>query len=74
MTGTGNLLSDLAPKFFELMSELLPQATTIGLLVNPTNPSAVRAMLSLQQLAAANTKQVAVAEASVPDELDALGA
>ena len=71
VTGTSNLLGDLMSKFFELMSELVPQAATIGLITNPSNPSNDLAVGLLQQVTAANGKQVVVAKARVADELDA---
>ncbi len=37
-TGTTSLNSEVEPKRLELLHELLPTATVIGLLVNPTNP------------------------------------
>ena len=38
-TGVSFFNSELVGKQFELLHELLPKAATIGLLVNPTNPS-----------------------------------
>ena len=38
ITGATSLAGELAPKRFELMHELLPKATVLALLVNPTNP------------------------------------
>src|SRR5262245_46068053 len=38
MTGVVTLNVDTGPKRLELMHELLPTATTIGLLLNPSNP------------------------------------
>jgi ABC-type uncharacterized transport system substrate-binding protein len=39
ITGTTSLAGELAPKRLELLRELIPTATVIGLLVNPTNPT-----------------------------------
>ena len=36
MTGVTNLNEEVAPKRLEFLRELLPRATTIGVLVNPT--------------------------------------
>ena len=38
MTGATQLNMELGPKRLELMRQLLPKATTIALVVNPTNP------------------------------------
>jgi putative ABC transport system substrate-binding protein len=40
VTGVVNLNIELGPKRLELLHELVPSAKVIGLLVNPTNPSA----------------------------------
>ena len=44
LTGFSNISIDLTPKLFELLSELVPQARVIALLLNPTirRPSARR--------------------------------
>jgi putative ABC transport system substrate-binding protein len=39
-TGVTNLGRDVEPKRMELLHELVPAATIVGLLVNPTNPNA----------------------------------
>ena len=38
LTGVTNLNAEILPKRLELMHELVPTATTIALLVNPSNP------------------------------------
>jgi putative ABC transport system substrate-binding protein len=38
ITGTTSLAGELAPKRLELLHELMPAATTMALLINPTNP------------------------------------
>jgi putative ABC transport system substrate-binding protein len=38
LTGVSNLNAEILPKRLELMHELVPTATTIALLVNPSNP------------------------------------
>ena len=40
LTGVSFLSVELMPKRLELVAELVPQAKTIGLLVNPNNPNA----------------------------------
>src|SRR4029077_20198062 len=39
ITGLANLLTDLVAKDLEILTEAVPQATRIGVLWNPTNPS-----------------------------------
>src|SRR5262249_23292973 len=39
LTGASNLATELGPKRLELLHELLPTATTIAHLMNPTNPA-----------------------------------
>ena len=41
------LFEELAPKRLELLHELIPRATTIALLVNPTNPNAATHSIDL---------------------------
>jgi putative tryptophan/tyrosine transport system substrate-binding protein len=40
LTGFSNISAGLIPEQVELLSELVPQADTIALLVNPNNPTA----------------------------------
>jgi putative ABC transport system substrate-binding protein len=40
LTGVTNVAVELGPKQLELMHEMVPKATVIALLVNPTNPNA----------------------------------
>ena len=40
LTGVSNLNVELGPKRLELLRELVPTATVIALLINPTNPNA----------------------------------
>jgi putative ABC transport system substrate-binding protein len=47
LTGVSFLAVDLHPKRFELLSELVPQARVIALLVNPSNPSTEGVMPAL---------------------------
>ncbi len=48
LTGVSFLLVELHPKRLELLSELVPQARVIALLVNPNNPTAERIMRDVQ--------------------------
>jgi putative ABC transport system substrate-binding protein len=51
LTGVANLNGELGPKRLELLHELIPQATAIGLLVNSVNP-ATEALLRSMEMAA----------------------
>src|SRR5436853_195722 len=44
VTGVTTLAVEVAPKRLELMREMLPSATAIALLVNPTNPILAEAL------------------------------
>ena len=39
VTGVTNLNVEMGPKRLELLRELLPNATTIAVLINPNNPA-----------------------------------
>jgi ABC-type uncharacterized transport system substrate-binding protein len=56
ITGIVNLSSDLSAKRLELLHELLPAATTIAYLVNPTNPQLAEGELRETQVAASVTQ------------------
>ena len=51
VTGLSVLVAELNPKRFQLLSELVPQAGVIALLVNPNNASAERVMRDVQEAA-----------------------
>jgi putative tryptophan/tyrosine transport system substrate-binding protein len=53
LTGVSFLTAELNPKRLELLSELVPQASVIALLVNPNNPNAERMMRDVQEVARA---------------------
>jgi putative ABC transport system substrate-binding protein len=52
LTGSTDLTVELAPKGLELLHDLLPTVTTVGTLINPTNPTATDARLKLMETAA----------------------
>jgi putative ABC transport system substrate-binding protein len=70
ITGATQLNMEVGPKRLELLHELLPTATIIALLVNPTNP--VAETLSRDMEAAARTLglQLHVLKASTDQDLD----
>ncbi len=71
LTGVGFLVVDLAPKLLELLSELVPQARVIALLVNPTNSNAERVIKAVDEAARAKSLQLHVLKAGTASEIDA---
>jgi ABC-type uncharacterized transport system substrate-binding protein len=71
VTGATQLSVEVGPKRLELAHELIPTATAVALLINPTNPSADT--LSKVLLAAAFTRglQLHILRASTESEVDA---
>ena len=51
LTGVSNLNVELGPKRLELLHDLVPAATTMALLINPTNPNARTLLKDLQETA-----------------------
>jgi len=71
VTGINMMLGALGPKRLELLHELVPAATTIGILINPNSPI-TDTHLALEQAAARELgQQVIVGRASAKDDLDA---
>lgn len=71
LTGFTNFALTLAPKLLELLSELVPGASKIGLLVNPSN--SVMADLFTQSVgdaARAKAVEISVQNASTDSEID----
>jgi putative ABC transport system substrate-binding protein len=71
LTGVSFLTIELNPKRFELLSELVPQARVIALLVNPNNPSTERVVQAVQEAARAKGVQLHILKASTESEIDA---
>jgi putative ABC transport system substrate-binding protein len=69
LTGVSSL--DLSPKRFEMLSELVPGAKLIALLVNPNNPFAETTTSHAQEAARAKGVQLHVLRASTESEIDA---
>jgi len=70
LTGVTTLASEVGPKRLELVRELLPTATIIAVLVNPTNPNAQAQSRDLQAAAPALGVQLQVLHASTEGDLD----
>jgi putative tryptophan/tyrosine transport system substrate-binding protein len=72
LTGFSSLAIELMPKRLELLSELAPQASVIGLLVNTiNNPSAEHIIRVAQEAARAKGVQLQILKASSESEIDA---
>ena len=70
LTGFSILAFELAPKRLELLSELVPQARLITLLVNPNSPNAERTIGDMQEAARAKGRQLVALKAENEIEID----
>jgi len=64
------MFTRLGPKNLELLHELLPRASTVAVLMNPTNPNGVSQMNDLQAAANSLGLRLAVFSASAPSQID----
>jgi putative ABC transport system substrate-binding protein len=71
LTGVSNLSVELGPKRLELLHDLVPKATTIGYLVNPTNPAAEAQSRDAQAAARSLGLRLLLLEATSERDLDA---
>jgi putative ABC transport system substrate-binding protein len=71
LTGVTSLTVELGPKRLELLHEAVPTATTIALLVNPTNPNAETQARDAQAAARILGLGLPVLRASTERDLDA---
>jgi putative ABC transport system substrate-binding protein len=71
ITGVSQNILSLEAKRVELLCEVLPAATTIAVLVNPTNPNAEPIAKDLKTVARALGRQLQVLEASKNADFDA---
>jgi putative ABC transport system substrate-binding protein len=71
MTGVSFLTNELEPKRLELLRELVPQATTLAYLVNPTNPGYTAQEQDVEEAAHKIGQRVVLLKASTADEIDA---
>ncbi len=69
-TGISFLVEQVSSKLIGLLHELLPHATTFGLLVNSTNPNAQRQIADTQAAAKSLGVQVQVVKIKQPRELE----
>jgi putative tryptophan/tyrosine transport system substrate-binding protein len=70
LTGVSFLSAELHAKRFELLSELVPQAKVIALLVNPNNPATERVMRAMQEAARAKGVQLHILKESAILKID----
>jgi putative tryptophan/tyrosine transport system substrate-binding protein len=70
LTGVNLLADELLPKRLELLSELVPQAGVIALLVNPNNTNSERAMRDGQEAARAKEVRLTILKAGSASEID----
>ena len=70
VTGVSFLLNELGAKRLELLRELVPAATSVGFLVNPTRPSFQAEVKNTQQAAQALGVKLIVLNASTEAEIN----
>jgi putative ABC transport system substrate-binding protein len=70
-TGMSILFTHLTPKLLELISELVPQAKSIALLVNPNGPITKSMIQETEEAAQAKGLQLPVLKAATDGEIDA---
>jgi len=71
LTGFSPFQFELMPKRLELLTELVPQARVIALLVSPNDPRNADLVRDLQEVGRANWLQLQILEANSARELDA---
>ena len=71
LTGVSFLTVDLLPKVLELLSELVPQAGVIAVLVNPENQNTQRNIADLQEASRAKARQLHILKAGTESDIDA---
>ena len=71
LTGFTNLFLELHPKRLELLSELVPQARVIALLVNPNNAVTEGLIADMQEAARTKGVQLPILKAGTAGEIDA---
>jgi putative tryptophan/tyrosine transport system substrate-binding protein len=71
LTGVAIMVTELAPKRFDLLSEMVPQAGVIALLVNPNNVQTESVIEGVREAARAKAVQLQILKASTEAEIDA---
>jgi putative ABC transport system substrate-binding protein len=70
VTGVTAITGELGTKLFELLRELVPTATAIGMVVNPNNPYSERSAADVEKAARTVGQQVHVMQASNEQEIE----
>ncbi len=70
LTGFTFMVTELMPKRFELISELVPQTRVIALLVNPNSPSTEATIRDVQEAARATGVQLEIVKAGAEGEFE----
>jgi putative ABC transport system substrate-binding protein len=71
LTGVSLINVELMPKRLELISELVPQAGVIAVLVNPNNANTERITRDMKEAARTKGVQIAILKAGTESEIDA---
>jgi putative tryptophan/tyrosine transport system substrate-binding protein len=71
LTGLSIISSELMPKRLELISEVVPQAGVIALLVNPNNANTERTTRDVKEAARAKRVQLNIVKAGTESEINA---
>ena len=71
LTGVTILTTELNPKRFELLSELVPGARVIAMLVNPNNTRTERVIRVVQEAARARGVELSIVDAGTDGEFEA---
>jgi putative ABC transport system substrate-binding protein len=72
VTGVTQLFAEITPKRLELAHEMVPTATVIAVLINPTNPNSEAELKDLQAAAGKLGLQLQVLHASVEHDFDTI--
>jgi putative ABC transport system substrate-binding protein len=71
VTGISRVAVALAPKRLELLRDLVPKATVVAFLINPSNPQANRQVMEMEEPARLLGLDLVVLKASTETQLDA---
>jgi putative ABC transport system substrate-binding protein len=71
LTGVSTMVPEMTPKRLELLSELVPQAGVIALLVNPNNSNTERTIGDMREAARVKGLQFHILKAGSENEIDA---